>query len=132
MDKEQIVRRGGWGFPPLAFHGHVIDQVDADEGLIHLRAAGGAGGTYELLGVTETDEEVIYEVGAEKGSHSVGRQPLGYPFPTIDQELDRLTTEWANAGGERQEFEAWRQGASHDSHTTELRAKLRRRREGAE
>jgi hypothetical protein len=48
----------------------------------------------------------------------------------IQDEIDQLRREWIAAGGNAQEFEAWRQGASTDEHLADIREKLRKLLEG--
>ena len=71
----------------------------------------------------------IYTGAATDDAHAVGvgRVPdlRAYAFPQIQHELERLTTDHVNLGGSEQEANAWAQGASYDSHTERLRARIR-------
>jgi len=71
------------------------------------------------------------------GSWGESVMPIrGYPFPEIQDELDRLRARWEQAGcaryedrmyGDprtRQQFEAWGH-ETHDEKTTEMRAMIR-------
>ena len=121
-EKEIVVYRGGWGFRLPAQHRIAINEQDRVADL-HQPDRGGA---YELERIEETDDELRIYVGDPYGI-SVAVRPAepGYPFPTIHEEMERLRAAWNNAGLPRQEFDAWAQGASYDSHTTRLRARLR-------
>lgn len=83
------------------------------------------GGTYVLTRSEETDAELRYYVGAGPSiAHALGDLAAEYPFPEIQHELQRLKTDIEAAGGNPAIVDAWAQGASHDSHTSRLRAEL--------
>lgn len=46
----------------------------------------------------------------------------------IQDEIEKLRREWEQAGLNPAEFNAWRQGATHEEHLVEMRAKLERAR----
>jgi hypothetical protein len=84
--------------------------------------------------VLERLEEVpgelrIYVGAANNEAHAVGTgnvPPIrAYEFPQIQDELQRLKTALIGGGGNAQEVDAWASGASHDSHTAHLRARIR-------
>jgi hypothetical protein len=88
------------------------------------------GSSFVLERVEEVAGEVRIHIGAPAGdAHAtgVGQVPAlrAYPFPQIQDELQRLKTLLVNSGGREQEAEAWAQGASYDSHTAALRARIR-------
>jgi hypothetical protein len=120
---EIVIYRGGWGFRLPAQHRVSIDE---EKQLVQLSQPD-RGGIYELQQVDETASEFRIQVGDPYGiSHATGTtEPPGYPFPTIDDELARLRAAWKSAGLPEHEFEAWAQGATYDSHTTHIRARLR-------
>jgi hypothetical protein len=121
-DKEIVVYRGGWGFRPPEQHTIRINEPDR---LVDLSMPQ-RGGTYSLERVEETDDEyrVYVAPGGPFSGHAIGDLPAEYPFPTIDEEIDRLRIAWLNAGLRETDFNAWGQGASWDSHTTWLRARF--------
>jgi hypothetical protein len=108
--------------------------VDPDENLVYL-ATPDHGSGYSLVRVDETEGEVKVHLGvATSDAHAVGtgRVPAlrAYSFPQIQHELERLKIELVNLGGSEQEANAWAQGASYDSHTARLRARIRELRPG--
>lgn len=109
--------------------GHTL-QVSDDGSTITLHTGGG-GGTYELLGLRETDAEVIYRVGSARTVSSVGAQPTGYPFVAIQDEMDRMQREWESLGGEVGGFNAWAPGEDHNGFLTRRRGDLRDLRSGS-
>jgi hypothetical protein len=122
----------GWGFRLPPQHTLTVNQA---LGLAYL-ATPGYGSGYRLDRFEETEGEVRIHIGAATNdAHAigVGRVPdlRAYPFPRIQDELQRLTTELVNLGGSQQEASAWAQGTSYDSHTAWLRARIRELRSGA-
>ncbi len=119
-------RRGKtWSFHLPRMHRVEIDQENAFVSL----STPDDGSTYRLAGIEETDDEVIVKLGDEIGGHAVGMgdyvpQP-GYRLPEIQDEFERLKGRWTSAGLPRQEFEAWAQGASWESHLHQIRRRLR-------
>ena len=88
------------------------------------------GSAFRLERIEEVAGELRLYVGTPTGDgHAVGSgqvpQVRSYAFPPIQDELARLKTTLLNSGGDGQEAEAWAQGASHDSHTARLRARIR-------
>jgi hypothetical protein len=125
--KQTVVQRRGatWAF-------HLPDrhevQVNRDNNTVTLSQPD-SGSTYELAGVEERDDEIIVKLGAEIAGHAAGvgdqaRQP-GYRMPEIQDEFERLRGRWERAGLNPQKFNAWAQGASWESHLTEIRRELR-------
>lgn len=134
-EKEVVVYRGGWGFSLPQQH---TVRVNSKEGLVSVHMPQ-RGGTYSLERIEETGDEMRVYVapGGPIVSSALGDLETGYPFPTIDVELDRLRTRWERAGGARyedrihgdpgtrQKFESWAQGEGYDEHTTDMRAMVR-------
>ena len=122
-DKEIVVYRGGWGFRLPAQHTIRLNQ----EGELVAVSMPQRGGTYPLERVEETEDEfqVYVGPGGPSSGHALGDLPTEYPFPTIDEEIERLRLAWIGAGLRETDFNAWAQGASWDSHTTAIRARLR-------
>ncbi len=134
--KEIVIYRGGWGFRLPDQHAVSINAEDAHVDL-HMPQAGGV---YELERVEETDDElrVYVRPGGPLVSTAMGTTiETGYPFPTIDEELERLRARWENAAGPRledpdrerralrQRFEASAQGDDFDRRTERMRAMIR-------
>lgn len=122
-DKEIVVYRGGWGFRLPSQHTILVNEGDR---LVAVSMPQ-RGGTYTLERVEETGEEyrVHLAAGGPHSGHVLGDLPAEYPFPTIDEEIERLRLAWINAGLRETDFNAWAQGASRNSHTTAIRAQLR-------
>lgn len=122
-DKEIVVYRSGWGFRLPDQHTIRVNGVDR---LIDVSMPQ-RGGTYTLERVEETDEEYRVHVaaGGPHSGHALGDLPAEYPFPTINEELERLRLAWLAAGLRETDFNAWAQGASWDSQTSAIRAQLR-------
>jgi hypothetical protein len=122
-DKEIVVFRGGWGFRLPEQHSIRVNEVDR---LVDVSMPQ-RGGTYALDRVEETSDEyrVFVASGGPFSGHAVGDLPAEYPFPTIDEEIERLRISWINAGLSETDFNAWAQGASWDSHTSAIRSRLR-------
>ena len=116
MDKQIVIRRGGWGFllPP----GDAIEMAGSGAE-IKLRREDDEW-VYPLLDVEESDDEVVYTIeAATTNGH-------GYPFPSVAEEIDRLRSRWERAHGDLARFNAWAEGAGYDSHLRHLRQELRR------
>jgi hypothetical protein len=121
-------------YPRGASFGFVLPEqhtitVNEEQGTVYL-AVPDHGSDFALKQIEEAAGEVRVFVGAPAGgAHAVGTgqvPPLrAYSFPQIQDELQRLKTRLVNSGGRAQEAEAWAQGASHDSHTERLRARIR-------
>jgi hypothetical protein len=115
-----------WGFRLPAQHTITVNE---DLGLVYL-ATPDHGSGYRVERVEESEGEVRVRIGAPTDdAHAVGtgRVPAlrAYSFPQIQDELARLKTELVNSGGSEQEANAWAQGASYDSHTQRMRARIR-------
>lgn len=123
-DKEIVVYRGGWGFRLPAQHTVQLNEID---GLVEVSMPQ-CGGAYTLERVEETDEEYRVHVaaGGPHSGHALGDLPVEYPFPAIEEEIERLRRAWISAGLRETDFDAWAQGASWDSHTSAIRSRLRR------
>jgi hypothetical protein len=133
--KEIVLYRGGWG---LSLPDQHTVRVNTKDGLVSIRMPQ-RGGTYSLEQIEETEDELRVHVarGEPIVSSALGNLETGYPFPTIDVEIDRLRARWDAAGGARyedrihgdpgtrQKFEAWGQGEGYDEHTTQMRAMVR-------
>lgn len=118
-------RGAGWGFVPDQ---HTIMIIE-EQRTVYL-AIPDHGSGFVLDRVEEVPGELRVHVGDPTGdAHAVGAgrvPPLrAYRFPQIQEELQRLKTVIVNSGGRPQEADAWAQGASHDSHTAQLRARIR-------
>ena len=125
--KETVVRRRGaeWSFTLPDRHDLAIDQEAHTVSL----SMPGEGSAYELAGIEETDSEVIVQLGPEIGSHTTGtgqpmKWPKGYPLPESGR-VQRLKARWLRAGLPQQEFDAWAQGATHESQLSRIRARRR-------
>ncbi len=125
--KVTVVQRRGatWSFHLPRMH---RIEVERENGLVTL-ATPHDGSTYHLAGIEETGDEVIVKLGEEIGGHAsgVGEQVAepGYRLPQIQDEFERLRGRWMNVGLPEQEFNAWAQGASWESHLREIRRRLR-------
>lgn len=118
--------RGGWGFRLPAQHTITVNE---ELGLVYL-ATPDHGSGYRLEHLEESVGEIRVRVGdPTDDAHAVGggRVPAlrAYAFPRIQDELSRLKSDLVHLGGREQEANAWAQGASYDSHTTWLRARIR-------
>jgi hypothetical protein len=134
-EKEILVYRGGWGFSLPDQHTVRVHEK-GNMVSVHMPQRGG---TYSLERIRETDDElrVFVAPGGPIVAGSVGHVEPGYPFPTIDEELQHLRTRWEQAGGAslgdrihgdpgaRQQFEAWAQGDDYDAKTTRMRDAVR-------
>jgi hypothetical protein len=119
-------RGGDWGFQLPEQHTVTINE---EQNLVYL-AIPDHGSGYRLERIEETPGELRVYLGLPTDdAHAIGtgRVPAlrAYSFPQIQHELERLKTDLVNLGGSRQEAEAWAQGASYDSHTERLRARIR-------
>jgi hypothetical protein len=83
------------------------------------------GSTHYLERIEETPVEYRIYVGGWFSGHALGDLEAKYPFPSIDVELARLKADYLERGGKETDFNAWGQGASWDSHTTDVREWLR-------
>lgn len=132
--REIVIRRRSDTFAFKLPEGHELELVDVqhEQGrqFVHLRVPGVAGETCAIVSIEERDEEIEYVVEPAGTSHSVGSQPLGYPWPLIQDEQARLRAEWEAAGGDVTWFDSWAQGASHESQFRQWRDGLRRLRRG--
>lgn len=122
-DKEIVVYRGGWGFRLPEQHTIHLNLTD---NLVEISMPQ-RGGTYVLERSEETEDEfrVYVGPGGPLIGHAIGDLPAEYPFPAIDEELERLRHAWIAAGLRETDFNAWAQGAGWDSRTTAIRAQLR-------
>jgi hypothetical protein len=121
-------------FPRGASFGFVLPEqhtitVNDDPHTVYL-AIPDSGSDFVLERIEEAPGELRVFLGAPAGgAHAVGTGQVpvlrSYSFPQIQDELQRLKTHLVSAGGGAQEAEAWAQGASHDSHTERLRARIR-------
>jgi hypothetical protein len=116
----------GWGFRLPTQH---TITVNKGRGTVYL-ATPDHGSGYGLEQIEEREGEVRVRVGAPSDdAHAVGIGSVpalrAYSFPQIQDELERLKTELVNLGGSEQEANAWAQGATYDSHTARLRARIR-------
>jgi len=116
----------GWGF--LLPQQHAI-SIDEDALTVYL-AIPDHGSGFHLARLENAEGELRVHLGPpNSNAHAVatGRVPAlrAYSFPRIQDELARLKAALVDAGGTAQEADAWAQGASHDSHTARLRARIR-------
>lgn len=119
-------RGAGWGFRLPEQHTITLDK---DEHRVYL-AIPDHGSGFALERIEEAPGELRVHLGfPTTDAHAVGTgrvPPLrAYSFPRIQDELERLKRDLLKQGGKEQEANAWAQGASHDSHTQSLRAKVR-------
>jgi hypothetical protein len=126
--RDVVVYPRGSGFGFVLPDQHTI-TVNEDQRTVHL-AIPDHGSAFVLERVEDAADELRVFVGAPAGgAHAIGTGHVppfrSYSFPQIQDELQRLKTRLTNAGGNPQEAEAWAQGASHDSHTERLRARIR-------
>ena len=125
--KEAVVRRRGadWSFHLPAQH---EIEVNAEHNFVSLSMPL-AGSTYQLAGITETDDEVIVALGDQLIGHatSVGENvpPTGYPLPEIQDEFERLHGRWTQAGLPQQDFHAYAAGSTHEDKLRDIRRQLR-------
>lgn len=128
--REIVVRRRGDTFAFVLPEGHEFELLDSpdDEGraLAHIRVPGVGGQTCTVIVIEDRDEEIEYELEPAGTSHSVGEQPPGYPWPTVQEEHARLRRAWDVVGGRPTDFDAWAKGASHESQFREWRAEIRK------
>src|SRR5262249_34529248 len=98
-NKQVVVYGNGWGF--VLPQGHTI-RLNINGGQVSL-GTGGSGGTYDVERVDDSDANeyrVFMAPGGASATRSLpGQFAEGYPFPTIDVELDRLRGRWEDAGG---------------------------------
>ncbi len=132
--KETVIRRSGDTFAFSLPEEHTFDVLDetdeAGRPLARIGVTGVAGEMCSVLGVEEREHETEYLLEPAGFSSSVGSQPTGYPWTSVQEEHARLRARWQNAGGEPTRFEAWRQGASHESQFREWRDEIRRMESG--
>lgn len=119
-------RAAGWGFVLPAQH---TVSVNEQEQTVYL-AIPDHGSGFALERLEEAEGELRIHTGAPTGdAHAIGAgqvPPLrAYTPPQIQDELQRLKTALVNSGGTAQEAGAWAKGASYDSHTARLRARIR-------
>jgi hypothetical protein len=125
--KETVVQRRGktWSFHLPHMHRIKVDHENAQVTL----STPDDGSIYHLAGIEESSDEVLVKLGEEIGGLSSGVgdyfPPPGYRLPEIQDEFERLKGRWANAGLPGQQFEAWAQGASWESHLHQIRRRLR-------
>jgi len=134
-EKEIVIYRGGWGFSLPDQHTVRINEAEKLVS-VHMPQRGG---TYSLERIEESDDELRVYVasGGPIVASALGELETGYPFPTIDVELDRLRARWERAGGARyedrmhgdpgtrQQFEAWAAGDDYNTKTSQMRAMVR-------
>jgi len=124
--KETVVQPRGetWAFSvPEGHRIHVSDEFVS-------LSLSNEGTTYDLSDWIEDDEEVRVVLGREATSFAIGDPPevppvRGYPIPSLDEELKRLSARLVRLGESEQRAQAWAQGASYDSHTRDLRRRIR-------
>lgn len=130
--KESVVRRQGstWGFTLPEQHTIEVDESNGNVAI----STPGEGSDFRLDRIEETDDEVIVYLGDELGRHGpaavVGEgEPLpparGYPFPEIQDEIQRLRSRWIQAGGAGADFDAWAQGDDWETYLRRMRRELR-------
>jgi hypothetical protein len=126
--RDVVIYPRGASFGFLLPSQHTV-TVNEDDRTVYLSVPDHGSG-FVLERVEEAPGEVRIHVGAPSGgAHAIGTGQVppirAYSFPRIEDELRRLKTALLNSGGREQEADAWAQGASHDSHTTQLRARIR-------
>lgn len=133
-DRDVVIfpRGADWGFRLPEQH---TISISEERNVVYL-AIPDHGSGYGLERTEETDGEVRVYLGfPTSDAHAIGTghvPPLrAYSFPQIQDELERLKRDLVNLGGSLREADAWAQGASYDSHTERLRARIRTLRQGA-
>jgi hypothetical protein len=132
--REKVVRQRGAVFAFSLPEGHTLDILDKpEEGtrrvLAYIGVPGGGGETC-YVEIVARDEEIEYVLEPTGAKHSVGGQPVGYPWPRVQNEHDRLRAAWEASGGDVTRFDAWARGEALDARFERARAELRRLREG--
>ncbi len=114
ITKETVVSRtkAGWSFHLPAQH---KIEVDHENNVVSLSTPLERS-VYHLAGITETDDEVIVELGALSGTHGTGMgenaPEAGYSLPQIHEEFDRLHGRWTQAGLSEHDFQAYATGST--------------------
>ena len=124
--KETVVKRGSWAFTLPEQH---RIRLSEDAGLVSISTPS-RGSTHHLREIIEDEDEVVVVLGSEVTRSAVGTgeeitEPTGYPFPTIDEEVARLTQRLIGAGGDPQRIQAWAAGEDYDSHLRFIRREIR-------
>ena len=128
-EREIVIKRSGGSFAFSLPYGNTFEILDSQDErgrpLARIGMPGAAGETVALAQTIEREGEIEYVVDPTGIASAVGRQPLGYPWPQVQDEHERLRVRWEAAGGRPTDFLAWRQGASWESQFTEWRARIR-------
>ena len=128
--RETVIRRRGDTFAFSLLEGHALELLEVTDSagrqLAHIRVPGAGGETCSVVATERREGEIEYTLKPTGARHSAGNQPLGYPWPAVQDEHARLRARWEAAGGDPARFEAWRQGASHESQFREWREEIRR------
>ena len=130
--RETVVRRPGADW---SFHlpkGHNARWADRDETMVTVRT-GTQGSTHLLAGTdtTAAPDEVVVILGELRGDFGPGAgsadrpERSGYPFPEIQDELERLRVRWLVVGLPEAEFNAYPAGAVHEDQLRLIRRRLR-------
>lgn len=136
-EKQTVIQREGqeWAFHLPEYHTAVL--VRAGPSPYVVLSLPGAGGSYRVTRVVddEAEERRIVLGGVFAGEHGLRADPkipdsVGYPFPSIEEEVERLKGLYVQLGGIATDVSSWAQSATHDSHTRWLRSEIRRRRRG--
>lgn len=116
--KEVVIYKGGWGFRLPDQHRALLNR----DGSTVSVSTPDRGGIYYVDRVDETEDEFRIHVGDQYSGHGLSNLPTRYPFPSIDDELSRLTSDYnaRRAAATPDAPVGWAQGASYDSHTNWL------------
>ena len=115
-----VIERHGVQFDLPTHHRFAVSR---DAGTASL-STGDRGGTYELLGEEREADATVYRLGAERGSHSIGHDEPSYPFPPIQDALERYKLKYERLGGRRVDIEAWAEGSTHIDQFRRIRAAI--------
>ena len=132
--RETVIRKQGDSFAFKLPDGHELELLDShdEQGrqLARIGIPGSGGETVSVLSIEEREEEIEYLLERAGAAHSIGAQPVGYPWPLIQEEQERLKMQWADAGGNVSQFAAWRPGTTHEAQFRDRRRGIRRLRRG--
>lgn len=128
-EREIVIHRRGASFAFSLPYGNTFEIVDGQDEhgrpLARISVPGAQGETVAVDEIIEREGEIEYVVEPTGFASSVGAQPVGYPWPRVQDEHERLRVRWEAAGGRPTDFLAWAQGASYESQFRDWRARIR-------